>query len=98
MDNAQLKAILLSTKTIAIVGLSSNPEKDSFSIAAYLKQQGYRIIPVNPTSDQILSEKAYPDLASVPVKVNVVKIFCRSEDVPRIVEGAIIIRAKEVWI
>ncbi len=97
MDNAQLKAILLSTKTIAIVGLSSNPEKDSYSIAAYLQQQGYRIIPVNPTADQILGEKAYPDLASVPVKVDVVEIFRRSEDVPPIVDGAIDIGAKVVW-
>src|SRR5258706_6268860 len=93
MDNAQLKAILLSTKTIAIVGLSSNPEKDSYSIAAYLQQQGYRIIPVNPTADQILGEKAYPDLASVPVKVYVIEIFHRSEDVPPIADGPIYIGA-----
>jgi predicted CoA-binding protein len=63
-----LKEILLSAKTIATVGLSSNPEKDSYSVAQYLKNQGYRVIPVNPTATEILGETSYPDLESVPEK------------------------------
>ena len=67
MNNDQtMKDILLSTKTIASVGLSSNQEKESYWIASYLKEQGYRLIPVNPTADEILGEKAYPDLESIP--------------------------------
>jgi len=93
----KLKEILLSSKTIASVGLSTNPAKESFGIVAYLKEQGYRIIPVNPTADEILGEKAYPDLASVPGKVDVVQLFRKSEDVPPFVDEAIAIGAKVIW-
>jgi len=92
-----LKDILKSTKTIAVVGLSSNPEKDSYQIASYLKEQGYRIIPVNPTTSEVLGEKAYPDLQSVPEKIDVVQVFRKSEDVPPIVDEAIKVGAKVVW-
>ena len=77
-----MKDILLSAKTIASVGLSSNQEKESYWIASYLREQGYRIIPVNPTATEILGEKAYPDLSSVPGKVDVVQVFRKPEDVP----------------
>lgn len=98
MNNDQMmKDILLSAKTIASVGLSSNQEKDSYWIVAYLKEQGYRIIPVNPTADKILGEKAYPDLESVPEKIDVVQVFRRSEDVPPIADSAIKVGAKVVW-
>ena len=93
----KLKEILLSSKTIASVGLSTNPAKESFGIVAYLKEQGYRIIPVNPSADEILGEKAYPDLASVPEKVDVVQLFRKSEDVPPFVDEAIAIGAKVIW-
>jgi predicted CoA-binding protein len=92
-----MKEILLSTKTIASVGLSSNPEKESYGIVSYLKAQGYRIIPVNPTATEILGEKAYPDLESIPEKVDVVQVFRKPEDVPPVVESAIRIGAKVVW-
>src|SRR6185436_4318813 len=92
-----LREILLTSKTIASVGLSTNPAKESFGIVAYLKEQGYRIIPVNPTADEILGEKAYPDLASVPGKVDVVQLFRKSEDVPPFVDEAIAIGAKVIW-
>lgn len=92
-----LKDILQSTKTIAVVGLSSNPEKDSYQIASYLKEQGYRIIPVNPTTSEVLGEKAYPDLQSVPEKIDVVQVFRKAEDVPPVVEDAIKVGAKVVW-
>jgi len=92
-----MKEILLSTKTIASVGLSSNPAKESFGIVQYLKDQGYRIIPVNPTATEIIGEKAYPDLASIPDKVDVVQVFRKPEDVPPVVDEAIKIGAKVVW-
>jgi predicted CoA-binding protein len=98
MNNDQMmKDILLSAKTIASVGLSSNPEKESYWIVKYLKDQGYGIIPVNPTADEILDEKAYPDLESVPEKIDVVQVFRKPEDVPPVVESAIKVGAKAVW-
>ena len=92
-----MKDILLSAKTIASVGLSSNQEKESYWIASYLREQGYRIIPVNPTATEILGEKAYPDLSSVPGKVDVVQVFRKPEAVPPVVDEAIQIGAKVVW-
>jgi len=92
-----MKEILLSTKTIASVGLSSNQEKDSYWIVSYLQEQGYRIIPVNPTAPEILGEKVYPSLEAIPDKVDVVQVFRKSEDVPPVVESAIAIGAKVVW-
>jgi uncharacterized protein len=97
MNDKQLKELYKSVKTIASVGLSASVEKPSFGIAYYLKQQGYRIIPVNPTAKEIFGEKAYPDLLSIPEKVDVVQLFRRSEDVPPFVEQAIQIGAKVVW-
>jgi predicted CoA-binding protein len=95
-DN-ELKDILLSAKTIASVGLSSNPQKESYGIDLYLQEQGYRIIPVNPTAKEVLGEKAYPDLESVPERIDVVQVFRRPEDVPPVVESAIKVGAKVVW-
>ena len=98
MNNDQmLKDILLSAKTIASVGLSSNRAKESYGIVEYLKGQGYHIIPVNPTTSEVLGEKSYPDLESVPEKIDVVQIFRRPEDVPPVVDSAIKVGAKVVW-
>ena len=98
MNNDQMmKEILLSAKTIASVGLSSNQEKESYWIVSYLKEQGYHIIPVNPTASEILGEKVYPDLSSIPEKVDVVQVFRKPEDVPPVVDEAIKIGAKVVW-
>jgi predicted CoA-binding protein len=98
MNNDQMmKEILLSAKTIASVGLSSNQDKESYWIVSYLKEQGYHIIPVNPTATEILGEKVYPDLSSVPEKVDVVQVFRKSEDVLPVVDEAIKIGAKVVW-
>jgi len=96
-SDKDLKDILLSIKTIASVGLSGNQEKESYWIASYLKDQGYHVIPVNPTATEILGEKAYPDLESVPEKIDVVQVFRRPEDVPPVVDGAIKAGAKVVW-
>ena len=96
-SDKEMKEILLSARTIASVGLSSNQEKESYWIVSYLKEQGYRIFPVNPTATEILGEKAYPDLASIPEKVDVVQVFRKPEDVPPVVDEAIKIGAKVVW-
>ncbi len=96
-DDQMMKDILLSAKTVASVGLSSNQDKESYWIVSYLKEQGYRIFPVNPTADEILGEKAYPNLESIPEKIDVVQVFRRSEDVPPVVEAAIKAGAKVVW-
>lgn len=91
------REILMTTKTIAVVGLSNKPDRPSNEIASYLKDAGYRIIPVNPGIKEALGEKAYASLKDIPEKVDVVQIFRRSEDVPPIVEDAIAIGAKVVW-
>src|SRR5215510_3914106 len=93
----RMRDILTSAKTIASVGLPSNQEKESYWIVSYLKEQGYRIIPVNPTATEILGEKVYPNLSAIPDKVDVVQVFRKSEDVPPVVEEAIKIGAKVVW-
>ncbi len=89
--------ILRNSKTVAIVGLSNNPEKPSYHVGEYLKEQGYKIIPVNPGEKEILGEVCYPDLASVPDKIDCVDIFRKSVDVPPIVNDAIKCGAKAVW-
>jgi uncharacterized protein len=96
-SDTEMKEILLSTKVIASVGLSGNQQKESYGIAAYLKEQGYQIIPVNPTATEILGEQSYPDLESVPVKIDVVQVFRKPEDVPPVVDDAIKAGAKVVW-
>ena len=97
MNDESLREILKQTKVIAAVGLSSNPLRPSHGVCAYLKAHGYRIIPVNPNETEVLSEKAYPDLLSVPEKIDLVQIFRTPEAVPAIVEDAIRIGAKTVW-
>jgi len=97
MHDHEMKDILQSYKKIASVGLSSNPSKVSYGVVAYLKSQGYRVIPVNPTAKEILGEISYPDLHSVPEPIEVVQVFRRPEDVPPVVDQAIQIGAKVVW-
>ncbi len=89
--------ILKSSRVVAVVGLSANPERPSHTVCSYLKKHGFKIIPVNPMEKEILGEVCYPDLTSIPEKVDVVDIFRRSEDVPPIVEEAIKIGAKALW-
>lgn len=89
--------ILSSSQVVAVVGLSSKPDRPSYKVASYLKEQGYKIIPVNPAEKEILGELCYPDLASIPESVDVVDVFRRSEEVAPIVEEAIRIGAKAVW-
>lgn len=89
--------ILHESHTIAVVGLSGKRYRPSYGVAEYMKRSGYRIIPVNPNETEVLGERCYPDLDSVPVPVDIVDIFRRSEYVPEIVEAAIRIGAKMVW-
>ena len=89
--------ILKNSRTVAIVGVSPKEDRPSYRVASYLKSQGYDMIPVNPACSEVLGEISYPDLLSLPRLVDVVDIFRRSEDVPPIVEQAIRIKAKVVW-
>lgn len=89
--------ILKRTTVIAVVGLSSKPHRPSHGVARYLQSVGYRIIPVNPNETEVLGEKSYPRLEDVPIKVDTVDIFRRSDAVPPVVESAIKIGAKAVW-
>ncbi len=89
--------LLRSAKTIAVVGLSSDPMRPSYGVSAYLQSQGYRIIPVNPQIKEALGEEAYPSLLEIPEQVDIVDIFRRSEYVPEIVEQAIQRKVPAVW-
>lgn len=97
-DPKKVDKILHGNKIIAVVGLSGNPDRPSYRVAAYLQKSGYKIIPVNPRISEVLGEKAYPDLESIPGNVDVVDIFRRSEEVLPIVKSAIAIGAKAVWL
>jgi hypothetical protein len=95
MDESQ--DILTAFRTIAVVGLSSKRHRPSYGVSEYMQRAGYRIIPVNPGEREVLGEKAYARLEDVPELVEVVNIFRRSEFVPEIVESAIRVGAKAVW-
>ncbi len=92
-----ISEILKTTHTIAVVGLSARGHRPSYGVARYLQSAGYRIIPVNPTETEVLGEKAYARLEDIPEPVDLVDIFRRSEFVPEIVESAIRIGARGVW-
>jgi len=93
----EIRRLLSTVRTIAVVGLSDKPERDSYHVAAYLQQHGYRIIPVNPAVATVLGEKSYARLEDVPDEVDVVDIFRRPDAVPEIVTSAIAIGAKAIW-
>lgn len=92
-----ISEILKTSKTIAVVGLSSRRMRPSYGVAEYLQSAGYRIIPVNPNETEVLGEKSYARLEDVPERVDIVDIFRRSEFVPDIVESAIRIGTRAVW-
>ena len=95
---ASIAEILRQARTIAVVGLSGKPWRPSYGVAEYLQRAGYRIIPVNPNESEVLGEKAYPSLEAIPERVDIVNVFRRSEFVPEIVEAAIRIGARVVWL
>jgi predicted CoA-binding protein len=98
-SNDVIGEILKKYKTIAVVGLSSNPRRPSFSVTQYIQSAGYRIIPVNPNETEVLGEKSYPRLEDIPrsLAIEIVDIFRRSEFIPPIVDSAIAIGAKVIW-
>lgn len=96
-EAATIEKILRQSRTIAVVGLSSDPFRPSHGVAQYMQSAGYRIIPVNPNKTEVLGEKAYASLEEVPEKIDIVDIFRRSEFVPPVVESAIQVGAKAVW-
>jgi predicted CoA-binding protein len=89
--------ILKTSKTIAVVGLSNRKFRPSYGVAEYLKSAGYRIFPVNPNETEVLGEKSYARLEDIPEKIDIVDIFRRSEFVPAIVDAAIRLGARAVW-
>ena len=93
-----ISRILEECRTIAVVGLSSNPGRASHGVAGYMLRQGYTVIPVNPNETEVFGEKSYPTLADVPVAVDLVDVFRRSEAAGEVVDEAIRVRAKAVWL
>lgn len=98
MDAGVIRTILATTKTIAIVGLSPKPERPSYFVGSYLSSEGYRVIPVNPTVDELFGEKAYPDLLSIPFPIDLVDVFRKPEDCAEIAKQAVQIGAKSLWL
>ncbi len=97
-QETEIVSLLRSAQTIAIVGLSANPDRPSYGVASYLQRKGYRIIPVNPLlHEPVLGEEPYPNLTELPLPVDIVQIFRRPEYVPDIVTAAIAIRARAIW-
>ncbi len=98
MNNDVIANVLRTSKTIAVVGLSSKPERASYQVAAYLQRHGYRIIPVNPRETQVLGEQAYATLRDVPLTIDIVDVFRESSAVPEIVADTIAIGTKVLWL
>jgi uncharacterized protein len=95
---SDLTSILEKTETIAIVGLSDKPERDSYGIARVLEREGYTVIPVNPLIEETLGKKSYPDLKSIPGDIDIVNVFRRPEDVPPIIDEALETSAHTIWL
>ena len=99
-SDATLRLILDEARTIAVVGLSSKPERDSHGVSRYLQRRGYRVVPVNPNETEVLGETAYPSLLDVPtdVAIDIVDVFRRAEETPSVAEQAVRSRAKVLWL
>jgi uncharacterized protein len=99
-SDATLRSILSQTRTIAVVGLSSKPHRDSHGVARYLQLQGYKVVPVNPNEPEVLGETAYPSLLDVPtdVAIDIVDVFRKAEETPPVAEQAVRIGARVLWL
>ncbi len=99
-NDEELRAIFGGARTVAVVGLSSDPERYSNEVAVYLQAKGYRIVPVNPNETEVLGERAYPSLADVPdeIRIDVVDVFRRAEHTPEIAEQAVARGATVLWL
>jgi len=93
----RIEAILSGSKTVAVVGISDKPDRPSYSVAKYLQERGYRVIPVNPFVTEVLGEKAYKSLSEIPERVDLVDVFRKSAEVPPIAEEAVRIGARFFW-
>lgn len=93
-----MNELLQETKIIAVVGLSDKPSRPSYGVAQYMQSHGYRIIPVNPSCEELLGEKCYPDLKSIPFAIDMVNVFRKSEDCLPIAHEAVEIGAKSLWL
>ena len=98
MANPDPETIVKEARTVAVVGLSNDPEKPSHEVAGYLKEQGYRIIPVNPTEEEVLGERAYETVEQIPEQVDVVDVFLPPEKTPEIAEDAVQASARVLWL
>ncbi len=96
-DKCDVELQLRESKTIAVVGMSPRPDRPSHYVAKYLMEQGYKVIPVNPAVDEVLGMKSYPDLVSVPERIDMVDIFRRSSQVAPVVDEAIKVGARFIW-
>ncbi|HEV7968517.1 MAG TPA: CoA-binding protein [Candidatus Acidoferrales bacterium] len=96
-DDESITKLLASAKTIAVVGLSAKPHRASYGVSETLQSSGYRIVPVNPGEEEVLGEKCYVRLEDIPEKIDIVDIFRRSEFVPELVDAAIRIGARAIW-
>jgi len=96
-DIAGLRRILLRSRTLAVVGLSAQWHRPSYFAAKYMRDHGYRIFPVNPRYDEVLGQRCYPDLRSVPEPIDIVDCFRKAEEIPAIADVAIAIGAKVLW-
>jgi predicted CoA-binding protein len=94
----EIGELLARTKTIAVVGLSSDPMRPSYGVSQYMQRNGYRIIPVNPSEKEVLGELAFPRLSDVPEKIDLVDVFRRPEFVPEIVDEAIRLKIPAIWL
>ena len=97
MTDDAVRQLLTECKTIAVVGLSDKPSRPSYGVSEYVQRQGYHIIPVNPQVTEVLGEKVYATLQDVPEPIEIVNVFRRSEAVPEIVDQAIALGAKAIW-
>jgi predicted CoA-binding protein len=97
-SDRELRAILGEAKTVAVVGLSSNPRRPSFPVARYLQERGYRVIPVNPKETEVLGEKAYPSLLDFPDRIDAVDVFRRADETPEVARQAVQVGAKLLWL
>jgi uncharacterized protein len=99
-EDRELRALLGDVRTIAVVGLSSKPNRPSFEVARYLQEHGYRIVPVNPMETEVLGEHVYPTLADIPdeIRVDVVDVFRRAEETPAVARDAVAIGARVLWL
>ena len=98
MTNPDPETVVKEAGTVAVVGLSNDPEKASNEVGDYLKEQGYRVIPVNPNEDEVLGERAYETVEQIPEEVDVVDVFLPSEKTPEIAEDAVRAGAKALWL